>query len=351
MAHVDALELDMAKKHAWTARQFFYGLKEALQGAALEELISLQTDLHQPDLAPLIPDWYECETQELMGILRDRVTFSGLSERTQLAIVIVHFFRRFQQDTPQTAYDDFLYSAQEPSESIEVWGDRLNKMVMKLARFGIQITFDDYLEQWSTGTKDGAFSTKLDEAITADDPNKLPVIYDYASFVVWYNRYKAKNLSKKKKLQRRSRLLAIHNMREKAKAPRKADGRTKSKTPNSNKLVTQDSLRKGPAPTVTTNKHSQLFFRQKRNPIPLSEKTCFNCGKKGHLAKDCKEKRRPRNMRDQSWRQRVPALAAELGLVQESIPQQWMDTLRAFIAHTGVGADQQLEAGRNTGGR
>ena len=253
MAHVDALELDMAKKHGWTARQFFYGLKETLQGAALEELISLQTDLHQPDLAPLIPDWYECETQELMGILRDRITFSGLSERTQLAIIIVHFFRRFQQDTPQTAYDDFLYSAQEPSESIESWGDRLNKMVMKLSRFGIQISFDDYLEQWSTGTKDGAFSSKLDEAITADDPNKLPVIYDYASFVVWYNRYKAKNLSKKKKLQRRSRLLAIHNMRQKASGPKKGDGRPKSKTPNTNKLAGHSGRVKERTSAVRTN--------------------------------------------------------------------------------------------------
>ena len=53
--------------------------------------------------------------------------------------------------------------------------------------------------------------TKLDDVIEADDPNKLPVVYDYPSFRVWYNRYKAKNLTKKRKLQRRSRLIAIHD--------------------------------------------------------------------------------------------------------------------------------------------
>ena len=119
-----------------------------------------------------------------MGILRNQVSFADLSERTQLAIVIVHFFQRFQKDTPQSVWDDFSYSAQEPSESIEAWGDRLEKMVLKLARFGVYVSFDEYLEQWATGTKDGDFARKLDEAISADDPNKLPVIYDYPSFQV-----------------------------------------------------------------------------------------------------------------------------------------------------------------------
>ena len=158
MTHVDSLELNRAKKHNWTARQFFYGLKETLMGAALEELVSLEQDLHQPDLVSLIPDWYECENKDLMVIMRNRMTFSGLSERTQLAIVIVYFFRRFQKDTPQTTMDDFLYSAQESSESIETWGDRLDRLVMKLSRFGIQISFEEYLEQWCTGTRDGRFS-------------------------------------------------------------------------------------------------------------------------------------------------------------------------------------------------
>ena len=341
MAHINALELDRAKKNGWSAADFFYALKDTLTGAALEELVSLQTDLHQPDLAPLIPDWFECENRELMGILRNQMTFSGLSERTQLAIVIVHFFHRFQIDTPQTAMDDFLYSAQEPTESIRTWGDRLDRLVMKLDRFGIQISFDEYLEQWSTGTKDGLFSAKLDEAIEADDPNKLPVIYDFTSFRVWYARYLAKNLSKKKKLQRRSRLLAIHAMRKKAGAPKpKGDSGKKKGNPVAKPPPTERS-HSGPAPAVTTNPHNTLF--RPRPSIPMSEKTCFNCGKKGHIAKDCKQPRRPRRMVYQSWRSKIiPALAAELGFEAEQIPDEWSDKIMAFVASTHQQVEPQV---------
>ena len=168
-----------------------------------------------------------------MGIVRNRLTFPDLSERTQLAMVIVHFFRQFQKDTSQTVLDDVLYSAQEPSESVEAWGDRLDRMVMKIVRFGLDISFDEYLEQWSTGTRDGAFSTNLDEALATDDSNKYPVVYDYASFKVWYNRYLATTRDKKKKVQRRSILLAIHSMRKKAgssipKVKKKSDKQTSS---------------------------------------------------------------------------------------------------------------------------
>ena len=255
-----------------------------------------------------------------MGMLRNQVTFSDLSERTQLAIVIVHFFHRFQKDTPQSVWDDFSYAAQEPTESIEDWGDRLEKLVLKLARFGVQVSFDEYLEQWVTGTRDGEFANKLDEAIAADNPNTPPVIYDYPSFQVWYNRYVAKTLAKKKKLQRRSRLLSIHNMRKKVRAPR-----SKSDKPPHN-LNKVDGSRKGPAPAVNKNPHANLF-RTRKPPIPLSEKTCFNCGKKGHLAKDCKEPRKPRNMQNQSWRSRFRALAD-----QDDIPDEWEQIVHAFVA-------------------
>ena len=42
MEHIDALELDRAKKHKWTATIFFYALKDTLSGAALKEFVVLQ---------------------------------------------------------------------------------------------------------------------------------------------------------------------------------------------------------------------------------------------------------------------------------------------------------------------
>lgn len=80
--------------------------------------------------------------------------------------------------------DNFYYAVQEATESVEQWGYRLERLVTKLASFGIAISFDEYLDQWQTGTKDKTFSWKLQEAIQSDDPTRGPVIYDYPSFKV-----------------------------------------------------------------------------------------------------------------------------------------------------------------------
>ena len=129
-------------------------------------------------MGSLIPDWFECEAAEYKDLLKKRTSFSCLAERTQLAIVFVYFFHRFQRDTPRSALDDFFFATQEPSEGVEQWGYRLERLATKVVAFGQSISFDEYLDQWATGTRDTFFVSKLEEALQADDPTKPPVIYD-----------------------------------------------------------------------------------------------------------------------------------------------------------------------------
>ena len=106
--HVNELELQCARKHCWSARQFFYALRSTLSGAAMQTWVALERDEDQPDLGSLLPDWFECEPKEYRDLLKKRTSFSRLSERTQLAIVFVYFFFRFQRDTPRSAMDNFF---------------------------------------------------------------------------------------------------------------------------------------------------------------------------------------------------------------------------------------------------
>ena len=54
--HVNELELQCARKHCWSARQFFYALRSTLMGAAMQTWVALERDEDQPDLGSLLPD-------------------------------------------------------------------------------------------------------------------------------------------------------------------------------------------------------------------------------------------------------------------------------------------------------
>ena len=113
---VNELELQCVRKHRWTPRQFFYTLRA---GAALQTWSALERDEDQPDRTVFLPDWFECEPAEYRDLLKKRALFSRLSERTQVALMFVYFFFRFQRDTPRTTMDNFFYAVQEASESVE----------------------------------------------------------------------------------------------------------------------------------------------------------------------------------------------------------------------------------------
>ena len=281
----------------------------------MQTWVALERDEDQPDLGSLLPDWFECEATEYRDLLKKRTSFSRLKERTQLAIVYVYFFFRFQRDTPRSALDNFFYSAQEPSEGVEEWGYRLERLATKVLAYGQSITFDEYLDQWATGTRDTFFVAKLEEALQSDDPGKSPVIFDYSSFRAWYSRYVTKLIDRRKQIARRSRLMSMNKLRQ---SRRKSDGKsilsssksaikekaTSGKTPKQVqetaggqkgfKTNTSDLHRRGPAPPVTRNQHSNLF---RPGPNDFRHKRCFNCDKVGHVAKDCPDPKRPRRQK------------------------------------------------------
>ena len=219
-----------------------------------------------------------------------------------MTIVYVYFFYRFQRDTPRTALDNFYFSSQESSENVDQWGYRLERLATKVFAFGLSISFDEYLDQWTTGTRDTFFCDKLEEAIQSDDPSKPPVVYDYPSFRAWYARYIGKLIDRRKQLARKSRLLTMSKLRRSGGA-NKGDGHnsgTRRKTPHSNKKPPEaahknntpsqtgqrkptfrtlaDLKRAGPAPPVTRNTHPRLF---RPGPDALKNKHCFNCDELG----------------------------------------------------------------------
>ena len=120
--HLDSLELDRAKKHNWTPKEFYYGLRLTLQGRALNAIRNLEKDLDRPDFSSLIPDWFEPAAAEWRELCHGKAMYSTLSERTKIAILIVYFHLRFQRTSGDSAYSDFIYSAQATNEALEEWG-------------------------------------------------------------------------------------------------------------------------------------------------------------------------------------------------------------------------------------
>ena len=371
VGHVNELELQCARKHCWSARQFFYALRSTIEGAALQTWVALERDEDQPDLGSFLPDWFECEAKEYRDLLKNRTSFSRMAERTQLAIIFVYFFYRFQRDTPRSALDDFLYAVQDTSENVELWGYRLERLATRVISFGLSLSFDDYLDQWCTGTRDTFFLSKLEEALSADDPMKPPVVFDYPSFKTWYARYVNKLVDRRKQLAKKSRLMTLNKMHKSSlhkpkeggdKAGRKSISlleRVSAKTrkpvsqPNKGRGTTPlpktpapaDLARRGPAPALNNNQHSNLW---RPNANSLKNKRCYNCDEFGHLAKDCSKPKRPRNQRPR-WRDRVQSLVSELysskpepdspGVDEDALVQHWQETVGAFLSSVQVEDD------------
>ena len=255
--------------------------------------------------------------------------------------------------------DNFFFATQEPSENVEQWGYRLERLATKVLAYGQSISFDEYLDQWATGTRDTFFVAKLEEAIQADDPSKPPVVFDYLSFKTWYSRYINKLVDRRKQLARRSRLMTMSKLRTSTlkvnskgskggqKTPSPANGKTPTRqpgkipTPGADKTrLSGDLQRRGPAPSVTQNRHSNLF---RPSADSLKNKRCYNCDQLGHLAKDCPKPRRPRRQRPQ-WKDRVQSLVSELYSAKPSeeegdrgaLLQHWQDTVGAFLSSVQI---------------
>ena len=185
------------------------------------------------------------------------------------------------------------------------------------------------------------------------------MVYDYLSFKAWYARYINKLVDQRKQLARRSRLMVMNKLRRSAKKPDDKGNRTERNSllskrgggdkpkgdgpkgsagsTTQNQPAPSELQRRGPAPSVTRNRHNNLF---RPSADFLKNKRCYNCDELGHLAKDCLKPKRPRRQRSR-WKDRVQSLVSselyELRPTDEmsddkSIVEHWKNTVEAFLS-------------------
>ena len=152
LLHVDRLETERAKMHSWTPKEFYYALRSTLTGKALKTIRSMEDDMEITVFTDLIPKWFEPSGEDWRKLWDGNATFSTLSPRVQVAIVITYFHKHFQVRTPDEAYHAFRFSSQHPDESVEDWGKRVDRMVARLQRFGMNINFGQLLAKFLTTT-------------------------------------------------------------------------------------------------------------------------------------------------------------------------------------------------------
>ena len=329
MGHVDALEIHRANKFQWNPRQFYYGLMATLIYAAHQALLSLEEDLMDIDLLAYIPGWFQTEMVELRSIIDGELTYAQLQPRTKLAILFSVFEDRFQRDSADKAWENFRFATQHMDEAIEEWGMRITRLKRRVEKHGLEISFGRYLEKWKTGTRTGFFTTQLREALWPADFSRDPVITDMYSFKAWYQRLLRRQRERQKDITEHQRLSLLDRYLQMSNKKGGKPGSKPSIKPSTPRRTLSDTRRTGPAPRVTTNPHTRLF---KDSGNPAAGKDCFNCGKKGHFAKDCPEEKRPRQARQttrrKQWRTRLKGFLAE----PSSADQEEMDAkVDAFV--------------------
>ena len=189
IGHVDMLEIMRANKHQWTAREYYYGLQHTLAGRARVTVSNLEQGLECPELTMFLPDWFECDMQELRQIIAGRCTFPELAPRTKVAILIAYFQDRFQMSSAVRAMENFKYATQASDEAVEDWGIRIGRLKRALEKFGRHVPYEIYLQKWKTGTRSAFFTAKLREATMPDDYTRDPVVFDMQSFRAWYQQF------------------------------------------------------------------------------------------------------------------------------------------------------------------
>ena len=117
--------------------------------------------------------------------------FQSYTYSLRLALLIVYFHQKFQKGSAKTAWHKFINSTQIPSETLDEWAQRLDELEIEVRRYGTDVSFDTYLEQWCVGTRAGAFLTALRKAKNPSKPGVLPEIYDRATFDHWKTTFMA----------------------------------------------------------------------------------------------------------------------------------------------------------------
>ena len=206
ISHVDALEIHRANKHQWTARQYYYGLQHTLAGKAKATIQALEEELDCPTLYSILPDWFEPDMEELRAMISNKISFPQLEPRTKVAVVIAWFQEKFQQDTAEGVWDEFRFATQEPGETIEDWGTRVKRLRNRVQKFGIRITWKQYLRKWTVGTRTAYFTSQLREALCPADFRREPVVTDLLSFESWLQRFLRRQRERARDIAEHARL-------------------------------------------------------------------------------------------------------------------------------------------------
>ena len=93
----------------------------------------------------LIPKWFEPSGEDWRKLFDGRATYSTLTSRVQLAILITYFHQQFQVRTSDEAYNAFRFVSQRMDETVEDWGKRIDRIVARVQRFGMNLNFGQLL--------------------------------------------------------------------------------------------------------------------------------------------------------------------------------------------------------------
>ena len=198
--------------------------------------------------------------KELRDMIAGKISYPRLQPRTKLAVLIAWIQEKFHRDSADVAWDNFRFTAQQTDESIQDWGIRVKRLKNKVHKYGFSVSWPQYLRKWTTGTCTGYFTAQLRESLCPSDYRRDPVVHDLMSFESWYQRFLQRQRNRERDLAEHARLSAIQKIRIRARETPSSPVRNPlSKRTPANKIV--DRRRQGPAPPVTSNRHSNLFFR------------------------------------------------------------------------------------------
>ena len=74
--------------------------------------------------------------------------------------VIVYFHIKFQKGSAKLAWKRFTSATQAPKQTLVQWARHINDLEKEVIRHGTFVPFDDYLDQWCSGTREGNFLKK-----------------------------------------------------------------------------------------------------------------------------------------------------------------------------------------------
>ena len=299
----------------------------------------------------LIDTWPYTPTGEDYKSLYNRAPFSSLSYPLRLTVLIVHFHRKFQKGTAKDAYIRFEEATQMHNETIEQWGIKLERYEQNIRRYGAEISFDDFMEKWATGTKPSTFVDELRKAKNQMHPDIQPTIHDRRSFEIWKTAMISNSRQTKHERDKHEALENKHR-RYRPKAPR-----TPARFPSPKRNV--DDARQpqnnkkhdGPGYRQAKNLHSTLLKTTKsptRQNRDMTKVKCYNCNEYGHFASKCPKPKRNRQQRAAQLQallaETLPSYDEQDMFTPEAVRDKIQLTMQSFMTGIMEVFDPMLES-------